>query len=115
MRKSERGMKKKDGKPMKGTQRSYEGEMKKSDEENWRDRKSGKKTRKRYEDLIKGIHDRRATRIDIGPESFKLTKLTETEDVEAFLTAFERAVEAHGVDSDKWAVLLAPPVLQNEK
>ena len=33
-----------DGKLMKGTQRSYEGEMKKSDEENWRGRKSGKKT-----------------------------------------------------------------------
>ena len=34
--------------------------------------------------------------------------LTESEDVEAFLTAFERAVEAHGVEKAKWAVLLAP-------
>ena len=52
------------------------------------------------------MHDSRATRV--GPESLKLTKLSESEDVEAFLTAFERAVEAHGVDEDKWAVFLAP-------
>ena len=70
--------------------------------------KEREEDRKRYEDLIKGIHDRRATRIEVGPESLKLTKLSESEDVEAFLTAFERAVEAHGVERDKWAVLLAP-------
>ena len=36
--------------------------------------------------------------IEIGPESLKLTKLTETDDIEAFLATFERAVEAHGVE-----------------
>lgn len=54
--------------------------------------------------MIKGIHERTKT-VEVGPESLKLTKLGESE---AFLTAFERAVEAHGVPAAKWAVLLAP-------
>ena len=44
----------------------------------------------------------------MGPESLKLTKLAENDDIEAFLTTFERAVEAHGVDRDKRAAILAP-------
>ena len=87
-------------------------ELRRRDEEERRRelerQKERKEDRKRYEDLIKGIHDRRATGIDVGPESLKLTKLAETEDIEAFLTAFERAVEAHSIDPDKWAMLLAP-------
>jgi len=38
----------------------------------------------------------------------KLTRLTESDDIEAFLMTFERAVEAHGVDRDKRAAILAP-------
>ena len=44
----------------------------------------------------------------MGLESLKLTKLTETDDIEAFLTTFERAVEAHGVEREKRAAILAP-------
>ena len=44
----------------------------------------------------------------MGLESLKLTKLTEMDNTEAFLTTFERAVEAHGVERDKSAVILAP-------
>ena len=106
---------------MEGDRKLYEEEKRKADErhaEELRMReeaerrreaerlKEREEDRKRYEDLIKGMHDSRATRV--GPESLKLTKLSESEDVEAFLTAFERAVEAHGVDEDKWAVFLAP-------
>ena len=47
-------------------------------------------------------------RVEVGPESLKLTKLGETNDIETFLTAFERAVEAHGVEQDKRAAILAP-------
>ena len=64
--------------------------------------------RRRLETLIRGVTEAGRKRIDVGPESLKLTKLSESEDVEAFLTAFERAVEAHGVERSKWAVLLAP-------
>ena len=42
--------------------------------------------------------ERRPRRVEVGPESLKLTKLSETDDIEAFLTTFERAVEAHGVE-----------------
>ena len=50
----------------------------------------------------------RPRRVEIGPESLKLTKLTERDNIEAFLTTFERAIEAHGVERDKRAVILAP-------
>ena len=49
----------------------------------------------------------RPHRVEIGPESLKLTRLTETDDIEASLTTFERAIEAHGVERDKRAVILA--------
>ena len=37
-----------------------------------------------------------------------MTKLSETDDIEAFLNTFERALEAHGVERDKRAAILAP-------
>ena len=37
----------------------------------------------------------------MGLESLKLMKLGEDDDIEASLTTFERAVEAHGVQRDK--------------
>ena len=43
--------------------------------------------------------------MEIGPESLKLAKLNESEDVEAFLMTFERAVQAHEVEA---APILAP-------
>ena len=42
--------------------------------------------------------ERRPRRVELGPESLKLTKLSETDNIEAFLTTFERVVEAHGVE-----------------
>ena len=41
------------------------------------------------------------------PESLKLTKLSEGENL-AFLMTFERAAEAHWVDRDKHSAILAP-------
>ena len=64
--------------------------------------------RLRYEELIRGITDRRPRRVEVGPESLKLTKLADNDDIEAFLTTFERAAQAHGVEADKWAAILAP-------
>ena len=62
----------------------------------------------RFEQLVQGLTERRPRRVEVGPESLKLTKLDEGDDIEAFLTTFERAVEAHGVDRDKRAAILAP-------
>ena len=64
--------------------------------------------RQRYEELVRGLTERRPRRVEVGPESLKLTKLSDTDDIEAFLTTFERAVEAHGVERDKRAAILAP-------
>ena len=41
-------------------------------------------------------------------ETAKLTKLTESDNIEAYLTTFERMMAAHEVDKDKWAFKLAP-------
>ena len=63
--------------------------------------------RLRYKELVRGLMTGRPHRVKIGPESLKLTKFTETDDIEASLTTFERAIEAHGVERDKRAVILA--------
>jgi len=44
----------------------------------------------------------------MGPESLKLTKLGDNDDIEAFLTTFERAAEAHRVERGTWVAVLAP-------
>jgi len=41
-------------------------------------------------------------------DRLKLTKLTESEDVEAFLTTFERMMRVYGVKEERWAFKLAP-------
>ena len=41
-------------------------------------------------------------------EIVKLTKLTESEDIEAYLTTFERMMVDHEMDNEKWAFKLAP-------
>ena len=64
--------------------------------------------RLRYEELVRGLTTGRPRRVEVGPESLKLIKLGETDDIEAFLTTFEIAVEAHGVERDKRAAILAP-------
>ena len=41
-------------------------------------------------------------------DHLKLTKLTESEDIEAFLTTFEWMMRVYGVREDRWAFKLAP-------
>ena len=43
-----------------------------------------------------------------GREQPKLSKLTDLEDIEAFLKTFERVMEAYQVDQSLWAFQLAP-------
>ena len=47
-------------------------------------------------------------RTEFGVDSLKLTKLTLSDDIEAFMTMFERSMEAHEIECTKWLVLLAP-------
>ena len=45
----------------------------------------------------------------IGPkDSRKLTKLTDGDDIEAFLKTFERLMEVYDVPKERWAYRLAP-------
>ena len=37
-----------------------------------------------------------------------MTKLTLSDDIEAFMATFERSMEAHEIERAKWPVLLAP-------
>ena len=47
------------------------------------------------------------TRTQLG-EPLKLTKLTNTDDVEAYLTTFERMMKAYAMEKARWAFVLAP-------
>ena len=44
----------------------------------------------------------------VGTQKPKLTKLSEVDDVEAFLTTFERIMAVSGVARSQWAYMLAP-------
>ena len=50
----------------------------------------------------------RRPRTEFGVDSLKLTKLTLSDDIEAFMTTFKRSMEAHKIECAKWPVLLAP-------
>ena len=47
------------------------------------------------------------TRTQLG-EPLRLTKLTNTDDVEAYLMTFERMMKAYAVEKARWAFVLAP-------
>jgi len=65
--------------------------------------------RQQYQELVRGLTERWPDRfVEVGPELLKLTKLGEDNNIKAFLTTFERAVEAHGIQTGKRAVILAP-------
>ena len=71
--------------------------------------------RARYEELIQGLTERRPCQVEVGPESLKLTKLTEGDDIEAFLTTFEQVVKAHAVERDKIVAILAPQLTRKAR
>ena len=50
----------------------------------------------------------RRPRTEFGVDSLKLTKLTLSDNIEAFMMTFERSMEAHEIERVKWLVLLAP-------
>ena len=47
-------------------------------------------------------------RVAESTDRLKLTKLTESDDVEAYLTTFERMMAVHKIKEDCWAIKLAP-------
>lgn len=63
--------------------------------------------------LIEGIHkhgesaEKRAEK----DKDVKLTKLTESDDIEAFLTTFERLMVSYEIRKDRWVFKLAPQLI----
>ena len=62
--------------------------------------------------LVEGIHKQGET-AEMRAEKdrdrgVKITKLTEDDDIEAYLTTFERLMRVHEVKEDRWAFKLAP-------
>ena len=56
--------------------------------------------------LVEESHTREGGRA--SGDKLKLSKLTERDDIEAYLTTFERIMVVHGVDRSRWAYKLAP-------
>ena len=81
-------------------------------EEEWRRMKEQRA--QRSEDLMRTLvatlaeREPRRPRTEFGIDSPELTKLTLSDDIEAFMTTFERSMEAHEIERTKWPVLLAP-------
>ena len=58
--------------------------------------------------LVEKFHGRDEGLSRRGPNSLKLAKLAESDDIEAYLTTFERLMAAYEIDASRWAFLLAP-------
>ncbi len=63
-----------------------------------------------FQGLLTGLHaqgesaERRAEK----DRDVKLTKLAETDDIEAYLTTFERMMTSYEIPADRWVHKLAP-------
>ena len=91
--------------------RRYEEEWRRKEEE-WRRREEERA--RRSEEIMRTLtaslaeREPRRPRTEFGVDLLKLTKLTLSDDIEAFMTTFERSTEAHEIERVKWLVLLAP-------
>ena len=57
------------------------------------------------QDMVKG-HSKTGTVLE--KDSVKLTQVSESDDMEAYLTTFKRVMQAHEIDMSRWAYKLAP-------
>ena len=63
---------------------------------------------KQMELLQKIVTERDSKHSKINGEHSKLTRLTDADDIESFLTTFERLMQVYEIDSARWAFTLAP-------
>ena len=71
-------------------------------------------------EMLQGLVERErrgdeSTRGATGAEPVKLTKLAEGDDIEAYLTTFERVMHVAHIDDSTWAVSLAPQLIGKAK
>ena len=57
------------------------------------------------QDLVRGHIEKEARK---DADGIKLTRLTETDDIESYLTTFERLMKAYEIKESRWAFKLAP-------
>ena len=81
-----------------------------AEERERREKQRGEEMRTQMEMLQRLISERPTVvpRASGEGESMKLTKLTESDDIEAYLTTFERMMEAYEVGRARWTFKLAP-------
>ena len=81
-------------------------ERRRREEEMAAERRQQQEQIERLMRLVEESHTREGGRA--SGDKLKLSKLTERDDIEAYLTTFERIMVVHGVDRSRWAYKLAP-------
>ena len=61
--------------------------------------------------LVEGMHRQSKAAIAKADREVKMTRLTESDDIEAYLTTFERLMRSYDVPPDRWAHKLAPQLI----
>ena len=75
------------------------------------DRRSRERELREQMEMLRTMVEAGARRDAAGRTSddkVKLSKLTESDDIEAYLTTFERMMAAYGIPNDRWSFKLAP-------
>ena len=86
-------------------ERIREEERRRYEEENERRITATNKQMEMLQDLVRGHTEKDAKR-DSDP--MKLTRLTDVDDIESYLTTFERMMKGYEVDTARWVFKLAP-------
>ena len=81
-------------------------ERRRREEEMAAERRQQQEQIERLVRLVEESHTREGGRT--SGEKLKLSKLTERDDIEAYLTTFERIMVVRGIDRSGWAYKLAP-------
>ncbi|KAL5515899.1 hypothetical protein EMCRGX_G001144 [Ephydatia muelleri] len=96
-------------------QRQVEAEQRREEERRQEQRREeGERIRReeseRQLELISKLVERTEVRTRRGPseKDVQLVRLTEKDDIETYLTTFERVMEAYEIDKSRWAFKLAP-------
>lgn len=98
---------------METQQRQVEKEQR-QEEERRQERKEEERIRReesqRQLELVAQLLERTELRTRKGPseKDVQLVRLTEKDDIETYLTTFERVMEAYEIDKSRWAFKLAP-------
>ena len=77
-------------------------------DEEQRIRVEERRDRERSMELATLVKTLEESRLNLTQEALKLTKLSESDDIEAFLTTFERTMKSYAIPEKHWACRLGP-------